>query len=160
MPHPLHAAAAILLFAAPASIRGQTAHLAPPPALLTSVAATHADHAPVIDGRDDDAVWSKAHAVTAFREFDPVEDGDPRFRTEFKIAYDSRNIYVFIRAYDPEPSLIRKTLARRDIRPPTDQLKVMRDCSTRVGSVASLSYTMHMATQARRPQLPYSALRR
>jgi hypothetical protein len=65
--------------------------------------------------------------VTAFREFDPVEDGDPRFRTEFKVAYDSHNIYVFIRAFDPRPSEIRTTLARRDDRPPTDQLKVMID---------------------------------
>ncbi len=95
--------------------------------LLTSVVATRADRPPVLDGRDDDAVWHKAPAVTHFREFDPVEDGDPRFRTEFKVAYDSRNIYVFIRAFDPEPTLIRTTLARRDVRPPSDQLKVMID---------------------------------
>lgn len=96
-------------------------------AALTSTVATHADHAPVIDGRGDDAVWNVAPAVTNFRQFDPVEDGDPRFRTEFKVAYDSHNIYVFIRAFDPDPSLIRKTLARRDVRPPSDQLKVMID---------------------------------
>ena len=96
-------------------------------ALSTSVVATHADHPPVIDGRDDDPIWSVAPAVTGFREFDPVENGDPRFRTEFKVAYDSHNIYVFIRAFDPQPSQIRTTLARRDDRPPTDQLKVMID---------------------------------
>jgi hypothetical protein len=93
----------------------------------TSVVATHADQTPVIDGRDNDAVWSAAPSVTAFREFDPVEDGDPRFRTEFKVAYDSHNIYVYIRAFDPDPSAIRTTLARRDERPPSDQLKVMID---------------------------------
>ncbi len=96
-------------------------------AASTSVVATHADHPPVIDGRDDDPVWRIAPAVTAFREFDPVPNADPRFRTEFKVAYDSHNIYVFIRAFDPDPSLIRTTLARRDVRPPTDQLKVMID---------------------------------
>jgi hypothetical protein len=92
-----------------------------------SVVATHADRAPVIDGRDDDPIWRRAPAVTAFREFDPVENGDPRFRTEFKVAYDSHNIYVFIRAFDPDPAQIRTTLARRDVRPPSDQLKVMID---------------------------------
>jgi hypothetical protein len=91
------------------------------------VSATLAATAPVIDGRDDDAVWRTAPAVSGFREFDPVENGDPRFRTEFKVAYDSHDIYVFIRAYDPDPGAIRKTLARRDVRAPSDQLKVMID---------------------------------
>ena len=93
----------------------------------TSVVATRAEHAPVIDGLPNDAVWKLAPTVTGFREFDPIEDGDARFRTEFKVAYDSHNIYVFIRAFDPDPSLIRTTLARRDVRPPSDQLKVMID---------------------------------
>ena len=93
----------------------------------TSIVATHADRPPVIDGRDNDAVWRVAPAVSSFREFDPVKNGDPRFRTEFKIAYDSHNIYIFVRAFDPEPSLIRTTLARRDVRPPTDQIMVMID---------------------------------
>lgn len=96
-------------------------------ASMASVAATRADHAPVIDGRDDDPVWRTAPVVSGFREFDPVEDGDPRFRTEFKVAYDRSNIYVFVRAFDPEPGLIRRVLARRDVRPPSDQLKVMID---------------------------------
>jgi uncharacterized protein DUF5916/cellulose/xylan binding protein with CBM9 domain len=94
---------------------------------VTSVVATHADRAPAIDGHDDDPVWRSAPRVTGFRQFDPVENGDPRFRTEFRVAYDSRNIYVFVRAFDPEPALIRQTLARRDVRPPSDQLKVMID---------------------------------
>src|SRR6185312_16375115 len=36
--------------------------------------ATRAEHAPVIDGKDDDAVWRVAPAVSSFREHDPVED--------------------------------------------------------------------------------------
>src|SRR2546427_5795281 len=35
-----------------------------------------------IDGRDDDEVWRVAPAITQFREFQPKEDGDPRFATE------------------------------------------------------------------------------
>ena len=93
----------------------------------SSVVAILARKPPVIDGRDDDEVWRAAPRVSSFREFTPVEDGEARYRTEFSVAYDSRNIYVFIRAFDPEPQLIRKTLARRDVRPPSDQLKVMID---------------------------------
>ncbi|HEY6209334.1 MAG TPA: DUF5916 domain-containing protein [Gemmatimonadales bacterium] len=84
-------------------------------------------HAPLIDGRDDDEVWRTAPAITQFREFQPKEDGDPRFPTEAKVAYDDRNIYVFIRAFDPHPDSILKLLARRDVRAATDQLKIMID---------------------------------
>src|SRR5437588_1847066 len=81
----------------------------------------------VIDGRDDDAVWRLAPAITQFREFQPKEDGDPRYATEAKVAYDDRNLYVFIRAFDPHPDSILKLLARRDVRAATDQLKIMID---------------------------------
>src|SRR2546430_712849 len=81
----------------------------------------------VIDGRDDDAVWRVAPAISQFREFQPKEDGDPRFATEARVAYDDRNLYVFIRAFDPHPDSILKLLARRDVRAASDQLKIMID---------------------------------
>jgi hypothetical protein len=81
----------------------------------------------VIDGRDDDEVWRIAAPITQFREFQPRENGDPRFPTEAKVAYDDRNLYVFIRAFDPHPDSILKLLARRDVRAATDQLKIMID---------------------------------
>jgi len=58
-------------------------------------------HPVVIDGRDDDEVWRLAPPITQFREFQPKEDGDPRFPTAAKVAYDDRYLYVFIRAFDP-----------------------------------------------------------
>ena len=81
----------------------------------------------VIDGRDDDAVWRLAPPITQFREFQPAENGEPRFATVAKVAYDDRNLYVFIRAFDPHPDSILKLLARRDVRAATDQLKIMID---------------------------------
>ena len=97
------------------------------PATATTATAVRTAHAPLIDGRDDDDVWRTAPAITQFREFQPKEDGDPRFSTEAKVAYDDRNIYVFIRAFDPHPDSILKLLARRDVRAATDQLKIMID---------------------------------
>ena len=104
----------------------QTTSSVPPPA-ATVVTAVRAVQAPTIDGRDDDAVWRLAPPITQFREFQPREDGDPRFATEAKVAYDDRNLYVFIRAFDPHPDSILTLLARRDVRAPTDQLKIMID---------------------------------
>ena len=89
--------------------------------------AVRADRAPVIDGREDDAVWRSAPATSEFLEFRPNEGKAPRFRTEFKAAYDERNLYVFVRAFDSHPDSIMTALTRRDVRGPSDQLKVMID---------------------------------
>jgi hypothetical protein len=93
----------------------------------TSAVAVRAAVPPVIDGRDADAVWSLAPPITGFRQFRPVEDAEPSFRTEAKVAYDPRNFYVFVRAFDPRPDSILKLLARRDVRTASDQIKIMID---------------------------------
>lgn len=98
-----------------------------PAATALQVKATRAVHPPVIDGRDDDEVWKIAPPITQFQEFDPDEGKPARFPTMAKVAYDDHNFYVFIRAFDPEPQKIMKYLARRDVRPPTDQLKIVID---------------------------------
>lgn len=92
-----------------------------------SARAVRAAQAPVIDGREDDPVWRTVPATSDFLEFQPAEGKAPRFRTEFKAAYDDRNLYVFVRAYDPHPDSIMTALTRRDERGPSDQLKVMID---------------------------------
>ncbi len=96
-------------------------------AAVTTAQATRANTPPVIDGRDNDEVWQRAPAITEFRQFRPVEDGEPRYATATKVAYDARNFYVFIRAFDPHPDSILKLLARRDVRTASDQLKIIVD---------------------------------
>ncbi len=82
---------------------------------------------PVIDGRGDDPAWKSARVVTDFREFDPVPNGDPRFRTEARITYDARNLYFLVRACDPHPDSIVALLSRRDVKTASDQIKIMID---------------------------------
>jgi hypothetical protein len=98
-----------------------------PPDSTVRARAVRAEVPPVIDGREDDAVWRTVPATSEFLEFQPTEGKAPRFRTEFKAAYDDRNLYVFVRAYDPHPDSIMTALTRRDERGPSDQLKVMID---------------------------------
>ena len=57
-------------------------------------------------GRDDDAVWAEAEAITQFREFQPRIDSAPRYRTEAKITYDASHLYAFVRMFDPHPDSI------------------------------------------------------
>src|SRR5437867_4029478 len=49
--------------------------VAAPPSTATKATAVRATVPVVIDGRDDDAVWRIAPAITQFRQFQPKEDG-------------------------------------------------------------------------------------
>jgi len=104
-------------------------HELPDPAVATAAAAmaVRATRPPVIDGRDDDAVWQAAPPITQFREWQPTEGKEPRFRTVAKIAYDAANLYVFVRAYDPRPDSIIRLLERRDVFPPSDRVVILVD---------------------------------
>ena len=92
-----------------------------------SARAVRTDRAPVIDGRGDDAVWASAPASTDFREFDPGEDVPTSFRTEFRVAYDDKYLYVLVRAFDPSPDSIAPLLSRRDVKTASDQIKILID---------------------------------
>ncbi len=89
--------------------------------------AARAPHPPRIDGRDDDPVWATAAIADGFRVFDPVEDGPPPMRTTVRVVHDGQTIYAFVRAYDPHPDSIVGILARRDVRTPSDQIKILID---------------------------------
>ena len=89
--------------------------------------ASPTDRPPVIDGRDDDAIWKSATAITGFRVFDPKEDGDPVFQTEAKVGYDAQNLYIFARMFDPHQDSIVSLLSRRDVKTQSEQVKVMID---------------------------------
>src|SRR6266481_3715506 len=92
-----------------------------------SVRAVHASQQPVLDGRDDDAVWRDAAPITQFQEWRPSEGGAPKLPTEAKIAYDAANLYVFVRCFDPHPDSIITVLARRDYFTPSDMVWLFLD---------------------------------
>jgi hypothetical protein len=96
-------------------------------ATATHARASRAAKAPVIDGKGDDAIWSTAQLINGFRTFDPVEDGDPRFRTEARVAYDAHNLYVLVRAFDPHPDSLVALLSRRDVRTQSEWVKIIID---------------------------------
>ena len=52
------------------------------PVVAAMAMASRASRAPLIDGRDDDDLWRSVPAITGFRLFDPIEDGEPTLRTE------------------------------------------------------------------------------
>jgi hypothetical protein len=93
----------------------------------TSVRATPAAAPPVLDGRDDDAVWRTSPVIDQFREAKPSEGAPPKMRTEARVAYDAHNLYVFVRAFDSHPDSIVRLLSRRDDQTASDQIILMLD---------------------------------
>src|SRR3982074_1397309 len=94
---------------------------------LSTATASATERPPVIDGRDDDAIWKAAAPITRFRVFDPKEDGDPMFTTEVRVGYDAENLYIFARMFDPHSDSIVSLLSRRDVRTQSEQIKIMID---------------------------------
>lgn len=94
---------------------------------VASATAIRAEQAVRVDGRDDDAVWQCAPRYSEFRQFQPRVDVEPSLRTEFRAAYDDKNLYVFVRMFDPHPDSIMRALSRRDVRGPSDQIKLLID---------------------------------
>jgi hypothetical protein len=98
-----------------------------PAASTVTATAVPARQPPRIDGRGDDAVWRDAPRFSGFRQFEPRVDVDPSFQTEFQAAFDAKNLYVFVRMFDPHPDSIMHALSRRDVRGPSDQIKLLID---------------------------------
>ena len=80
-----------------------------------------------ISGDEHAPLWERAQLIDGFRVFDPTEDGAPSMRTTAKVAYDEKNLYVLVRAYDPHPDSIVALLSRRDVRTASEWIKIMID---------------------------------
>ena len=77
-----------------------------------SVRAVRVDRAPRIDGDLEEQAWELADPIDSFTQQEP-NDGQPATdRTEVRVLYDSRNIYIGVHAYASEP--VVATEMRRD----------------------------------------------
>ncbi len=76
--------------------------------------ATRVAAVPVIDGILDEAVWQEGELVSDFIQTEPTEGLPATERTEVRILYDDRAIYIGVICFDSEPSRIITTDSRRD----------------------------------------------
>jgi hypothetical protein len=67
-----------------------------------------------IDGRLDEAAWSKATRLTGFWQYQPVDGRLAEEQTEVLVWYAPEAIYFGILAHDRTPAAIRATVADRD----------------------------------------------
>src|SRR5262245_29801101 len=81
-----------------------------------------------VDGVLDEPAWAAALELTLDYETYPGDNVAAPVRTECRILYDDRNLYLGFRAADPEPGAIRSFLADRDALPgDEDQVQFVLD---------------------------------
>jgi len=67
-----------------------------------------------IDGRIEEPAWEVAPVADGFVQGDPAEGDPPAQPTYVRFLYDDDAIYVAARMVEPDPSVIRDQLVRRD----------------------------------------------
>jgi hypothetical protein len=67
-----------------------------------------------IDGVLDEPVWREAVPATDFRQQEPYEGTPASERTEVRVLYDDKHLYIGIRAFDSEPARINARELSRD----------------------------------------------
>ena len=92
------------------------------PALAQSTASAHRVDAPF-----SDLAWDGVPVVRGFVQREPSEGAPATLPTEVRIVYDTTNVYVAVRAFDPEPSRLVGFLTRRDARTSSDWIRVLID---------------------------------
>jgi hypothetical protein len=79
-----------------------------------SLAAVKIEQGPVVDGKLDDPVWQKAPVGGPLIQYEPKQNTSASERTEFRVLYDEKNLYLGIWCYDSEPDKIIARLMERE----------------------------------------------
>ena len=80
-----------------------------------------------IDGRLDEESWVAAPVATGFLQRDPNQGEPATERTELRVVYDDKALYVGARLYDSEPEKIVRQLSRRDEFAEADTFTILLD---------------------------------
>jgi Domain of unknown function (DUF5916)/Carbohydrate family 9 binding domain-like len=67
-----------------------------------------------IDGKLDEVVWSQAEIAGEFRQQEPNEGTPATEKTEVRVLFDEKNLYIGIHAFDSEPAHINARELVRD----------------------------------------------
>ncbi|OYV66263.1 MAG: hypothetical protein B7Z72_11675, partial [Gemmatimonadetes bacterium 21-71-4] len=95
-----------------------------------------------IDGRLDEPAWSRAKPITGFYQTQPTQGAAATQRTELRILYGDRAIYIGARMYDSLGARgVHERLARRD-----QLLTLQGDNGTGAPSVTSDVLVIHLDT--------------
>ena len=96
---------ALLLFTSPVFAQENATH---------RIRVLHISEPIKIDGRLDEPGWSHAEAATDFRQQEPNEGEQASEKTDVRLLFDEKNLYVGIHAFDSQPSRINSRELVRD----------------------------------------------
>ncbi len=65
-----------------------------------------------LDGNLTEAFWALAIPISDFTQQEPAEGGEPSERTEVRVAYDDRNLYIGATIYDDPEGILAYQKAR------------------------------------------------
>lgn len=85
----------------------------PPPKIRKEVIAVRSTGTIKIDGKLEEADWQRAIPVTDFFRMEPRQGGDYQYKTEVRLLFDDKNLYVGAFCAD---SLGRKGIRVQDLR--------------------------------------------
>ncbi|MCX7906694.1 MAG: carbohydrate binding family 9 domain-containing protein [Bacteroidetes bacterium] len=78
------------------------------------IVATRINGAIVLDGRIQEAAWEGVQPLTGFRQNNPQDGAEPTERTELRVGFDERYLYVAFVCFDSEPEAIIANALERD----------------------------------------------
>ena len=78
------------------------------------VEAVLVEEGPTLDGVLDERIWNQAALIDQFVQQEPFEGQPGSERTEVRILYDSRTLYIGLQAFDAAPNGVQATEMRRD----------------------------------------------
>jgi hypothetical protein len=104
----LHCVAATLCSLVPPTVGAQTNG-----GEQKTVQILQVDRAPIIDGRLDDEVWSRATMVDDLHQIEPNEYASPTERTQVYLLYDDEALYISARSWDSEAEQITARVLRQ-----------------------------------------------
>ncbi len=67
-----------------------------------------------VDGIADESVWQDAQVATDFFMVQPIDTSFARTRTEVRMTYDQKNLYILVTNYKPVPGSLVVESLRRD----------------------------------------------
>jgi len=80
-----------------------------------------------VDGRLEEATWDAAPVHDGFFQAFPLAGAPPSERTEVRVLFDDRALYVGVTCHDGRPGEIARPLGRRDDPPYSDSVMVLVD---------------------------------
>ncbi len=84
------------------------------PRKIAFYAVERASCAPSANDRLTDECWEKAPAATTYYEYWKANPSPGQLRSEFRMLYDARGIYLKIVNFDKEMDKVRASIVRRD----------------------------------------------